>query len=70
MAKCISVITEMLRLYNFAPYFSPFGAVSLCGVAGETFPSFSVSGPFLSDAVPCFQVPADSNLSTSTSVFF
>ena len=32
-----------------------------CGVAGlaETFPSFSVSGPFLPDA-PGFQVPPDS----------
>ena len=41
--------------------FSPFAAVSLCGVAGpaETFPSFPVSGPFLHD-VPGFQAPPDS----------
>ena len=39
-------------------YFSPFAAVSLFGVAGlaETFPSFSVSGPFLLD-VPGFGRP-------------
>ena len=45
---------------NFSP-FSPFAAVSLFGVAGlaETFPSFSVSGPFLLD-FPGFQVPSDS----------
>ena len=44
----------------FSP-FSPFAAVSLFGVAGfaETFPSFSVSGPFLPD-VPGFQVSSDS----------
>ncbi len=41
--------------------FSPFAAVSLFGVAAlaETFPSVSVSGPFLLD-VPGFQVPSDS----------
>ena len=41
--------------------FSLFAAVFLCGVAGtaETFPSFSVSGPFLPD-VPGFKVPSDS----------
>ena len=40
--------------------FSPFAAVSLCGVAGlaETFPSFSVSCPFLLDVLG-FQVPSD-----------
>ena len=45
---------------TFSP-FSPFAAVSLFGVAGlaETFPSFSVSGPFLLD-VPGFQIPSDS----------
>ena len=45
--------------YVFSP-FSPFVAVSLFGVAGlaETFPSFSVSGPFLHD-FPGFQVPSD-----------
>ena len=44
----------------FSP-FSPFAAVSLFGVAGlaETFPSFSVSGPFLLD-FPGFQVPSGS----------
>ena len=42
-------------------FFSPFAAVSLFGVAGlaETFPFFSVSGPFLLD-FPGFQVPSDS----------
>ena len=42
-------------------HFSPFAAVSLCGVAGlaETFPTFPVSGPLLSD-LPGFQVPPDS----------
>ncbi len=41
--------------------FSPFAAVFLFGVAGlaETFPSLSVSGPFLLD-FPGFQVPSDS----------
>ena len=41
--------------------FSPFAAVSLFGVAGlaETFPFFSVGGPFLLD-FPGFQVPSDS----------
>ena len=41
--------------------FAPFAAVSLFGVAGlaETFPFFSVSGPFLLD-FPGFQVPSDS----------
>ena len=41
--------------------FSPFAAISLCGVAGlaETIPSFPVSDPFLPD-VPGFQVPPDS----------
>ena len=40
--------------------FSPFAAVSLCGVAGlaQTFPSLTVSGPFLLDA-PDFHVPPD-----------
>ena len=44
----------------FSQCFSPFAVVSLCRVAGltETFPSFSVSGPFLPD-VPGFQVPPD-----------
>ena len=41
--------------------FSPFAAVSLFGVAGlaETFPFFSVGGPFRLD-FPGFQVPSDS----------
>ena len=45
---------------TFSP-FSTFAAVSLFGVGGlaETFPSFSVSGPFLLD-FPGFQVPSDS----------
>ena len=38
-----------------SPYltFSPFAAVSLCGVAGlaQTFPSITVSGPFLLDTL-------------------
>ena len=40
--------------------FSPFAAVSLCGVAGlaETFPFRTVSGPFLLDA-PRRHVPPD-----------
>ena len=39
---------------------SPFAAVCLCGVAGlaQTFPSLTVSGPFLPDA-PRFHVPPD-----------
>ena len=43
----------------FSPL-SPFAAVSLCGVAGlaQTFPSLTVSGPFLPDA-PFFHVPPD-----------
>ena len=41
--------------------FSPFAVVPLFEVTGlaETFPSFSVSGPFLLD-FPGFQVPSDS----------
>ena len=47
--------------YIYLSPLSPFAAVSLCGVAGlaKTFPSTSVSGPFLID-VPGFQVPSDS----------
>ena len=43
--------------------FSPFAPVYLFGVAGlaETFPPFSVSGPFLLD-VSGFQVPSDSTV--------
>ena len=39
--------------------FSPFAAVTLCGVASlaETFPSFPVRGPFLPD-LPGFRVPS------------
>ena len=45
------------RMMKYEQCFSP---VSLCGVEGlaETFPSFPVSGPFLTD-VPVFQVPPD-----------
>ena len=50
-------ILFMAPTINIFSLFSPFAAVSLCGVAGlaETFPSFPVSGPFLPD-VPGFQV--------------
>ena len=43
-------------------FFLTFAAVSLFGVAGlaETFPSFSISGPFLLD-VPGFQAPSSVN---------
>ena len=44
---------------ELGPSFSPFSAVSSCVVAGlaETFPSLSVSYPFLPD-VPGFKVPS------------
>ena len=50
------IVTCRYRRFSF----SPFAAVSLFGVAGhaETFPSFSVSGPFLLD-FPGFQVASD-----------
>ena len=46
----------------FSP-FSPFAAVSLFGVAGlaETFPFFSIGGPFLLD-FPGFQVPNNTHV--------
>ena len=64
----------ILVMSNFSPLFSPFAADSLFGVArlAQTFPSFSVSGPFLLD-VPGFQVPFDSivppQLSSSSRAF-
>ena len=53
-------VTRKYTFSTFSP-FSPFAAVSLFGVAGlaETFPFFSVGGPFLLD-FPGFQVPSDS----------
>ncbi len=56
VGACVN--TGIYVLIYFSP-FSPFAAVSMFGVAGlaETFPSFSVSGPFLLD-VPGFQVPS------------
>ena len=55
--------TDSFRIYKsrFCKYnFSPFAAVSLCRVAGlvNTFPSLTVSGPFLPDA-PRFHVSPD-----------
>ena len=55
-------LREYLSICNLiVTEFSPFAAVSLSGVAGlaETFPFFSVGGPFLLD-FPGFQVPSDS----------
>ena len=46
--------TWFLTFLTFRPV-SPFGVAGLA----ETFPSFSVSGPFLLD-VPGFQIPSDS----------
>ena len=47
---CITLRMRKNMEINFSP-FSPFAAVSLFGVAGpaETFPFFSVGGPFLLD---------------------
>ena len=45
---------------SFSP-FLPLATVSLCRVAGQTFPSLPVNGPFLPD-LPGFQVPTDSFL--------
>ena len=57
---CVWIPCMTIYRYCFSP-FSPFAAVSLFGVAGlaETFPFFSVGGPFLLD-FPGFQVPSDS----------
>ena len=59
----LNLLLKTQSRLHFSPFspFSPFAAVSLFGVAGlaETFPFFSVSGPFLLD-FPCFQVPSDS----------
>ena len=56
-------LTNLQTKYNHmkSDDFSPFAAVSKFRVAGlaETFPSFSVSCPFLLD-FPGFQVPSDS----------
>ena len=73
---CIAILTMLGRgrgkglVRILLLTFSPFAAVSLFGVAGlaETFPSFSVSGPFLLD-FPGFQVPSDSYISIATLVF-
>ena len=48
---------------NTISYFSPYAAISLCGVAGhaETFPSFPVSGPFRPE-LPCPNFLSDSVL--------
>ena len=49
-----------MSYYRMMKYEQCFSPVSLCEVAGlaETFPSFPVSGPFLTDA-SVFQVPPD-----------
>ena len=57
-------------LICFSPFLTFRHRLLVRGIAGhgDIFPSFPVSGPFL-PYIPGFQVPPDSNISTSTSVF-